>query len=43
MRDMMNGGMGGMMFGMGLFGFLVLALVILGIAALVRYLLSRGD
>jgi hypothetical protein len=35
MNDM---GMGGMMWGMGLFGLLVLVLLVLGIAALVKYL-----
>lgn len=37
MNEMMNG-MGGMMWGMGLFWLLVLVLVGLGIAALVKYL-----
>jgi hypothetical protein len=43
MHDMMSGGMGGMMWGMGLFGLLVLALIVLGVAALVKYLFFSGD
>lgn len=43
MRDMMSGGMGGTMWGMGLFGFLVLALIVLGVAALVKYLFFGRD
>ena len=40
---MMNGQiMGGMMWGMGLVGLLVLVLVALGIAALIKFLLSKG-
>ncbi len=39
MHDMMSGGM---MWGMGLVGLLVLVLVVLGIAALVKFLFSRG-
>jgi hypothetical protein len=43
MHDMMSGGMmGGMMWGMGLVGLLVLVLVVLGIAALVKFLFSKG-
>jgi hypothetical protein len=42
MHEMMSGGMGGMMWGMGLVGLLVLVLVVLGIAALVKFLLSKG-
>lgn len=38
MHDGMMEGMGGMMWGMGLFGLLLLILVILLIAALVKYL-----
>lgn len=37
MMDAMSG-MGGMMWGMGLFWLLILALVVLGIAALIKYL-----
>ena len=37
---MMDNGMGGMMWGMSLFGLLGLALVVLVIAALIKYLLS---
>ena len=40
MQDMMN--MTGMMWGMGLIWILVLLLVILGIAALVKYLFSKS-
>jgi hypothetical protein len=39
MHDMMSGGM---MWGMGLIGLLVLVLVVLGIAALVKFLFSKG-
>jgi hypothetical protein len=39
MYDMMGGGM---MWGMGLIGLLVLVLVVLGIAALVKFLFSKG-
>lgn len=35
---MMDGAMGGSMWGVGLLGLLVLVLVVLGIAALVKYL-----
>ena len=38
---MMHDGMGPMMWGMGLFGLLVLAVLVLAIAALVKYLLSN--
>lgn len=38
MQDSMTNGMGGMMWGMGLFGLLILMLVILLIAALIKYL-----
>lgn len=38
MGHMMNGMSGGMMWGMGLIGLLVLVLLVLGIAALVKYL-----
>lgn len=38
MGYMMNGMSGGMMWGMGLIGLLVLVLLVLGIAALVKYL-----
>ncbi len=37
---MMHDGMGAMMWKMGLFGLLVLAVLVLAIAALVKYLLS---
>jgi hypothetical protein len=37
---MMHDGMGAMMWGMGLFGLLVLAVLVLANAALVKYLLS---
>jgi hypothetical protein len=40
MRDMMSSGM---MWGMGLLGLLVLALVVLGIAALIKFLFSKGS
>lgn len=39
----MMDGFGGMGWGMGLIGILVLVLVVLGIAALVKYLASKGD
>jgi hypothetical protein len=42
MHEMMSGGMGSMMWGMGLVGLLVLVLVVLGIAALVKFLFSKG-
>lgn len=38
---MMSDGMGGMMWGMGLVGLLVLIILVLGIAALIKYLLAR--
>ena len=39
MQGMMNGIMGGdMMWGMGLFGLLILLLVVLGLGALIKYL-----
>ena len=39
MQGMMNGMMGGdMMWGMGLFGLLILLLVVLGLGALIKYL-----
>lgn len=39
---MMDGlGHGGMMWGMGFFGLVVVALLVLGIAALVKYLSSK--
>ena len=41
-HDGMMDGMGGMMWGMGLFGLLILALVILLIAALIKYLFFAG-
>ena len=34
-------GMGGMMWGMGLFWLLILVLVVLGVAALAKYVFSR--
>lgn len=37
----MGNGMGGMMWGMDLLGLLVLAALVLGIAALLKYLFSR--
>jgi len=40
MQDMMSGGM---MWGMGLFGLLVLVLVVLGIAALLKFLFSKDS
>ena len=40
MHDMMNG-MGGMMWGMGLFGLFVLIVLGLAAAALIKYLLSN--
>ena len=44
MRDGMMEGMSGMMWGMGLFGLLTLVLVILLVAALIKYLFfgNRG-
>jgi hypothetical protein len=41
MHGMMNGGMSVMMWGMGVFWLLVLLLLVLGVAALVKYLISR--
>jgi len=38
---MMHDGMGGMMWGMGLGGLLVVVVLVLAIAALIKYLLSR--
>ncbi len=38
MGQMMDGMSGGAMWGMGLIGILVLALLVLGVAALVKYL-----
>jgi uncharacterized membrane protein len=40
--DHMMDGMGWMMGGMGLVGILVLILVVLGVAALIKYLMSSG-
>jgi hypothetical protein len=40
MRDMMDGAMGWMMGGMGLVWILVILVLILGVAGLVKYLLS---
>jgi hypothetical protein len=40
MRDMMDGAMGWMMGGMGLVWILVIVVLVLGAAALVKYLLS---
>ena len=40
MSDMMNGGMGWMMTGMGLLWLLVLVVLVLAAAALVKYLVS---
>lgn len=37
---MMSDGMGGVMWGMGLVGLLVLIVLVLGIAALIKYLLA---
>jgi hypothetical protein len=37
-QNMMNGEMTGMMWGMGVFGLIVLALIVLAITALVKYL-----
>jgi hypothetical protein len=42
MHDMLGGGMGGMMWGMGLIALLVVVALVLGIAALAKYL-SRHD
>jgi hypothetical protein len=42
MHEMMSGGMGGMRWGMGLVGLFILVLVVLGIAALVKFLFSKG-
>jgi hypothetical protein len=39
MHDVMTGG--GMMWGMGLFGWLLVLLLILGIAALIKYLSGK--
>ena len=41
-HDGMMDGMGGMMWGMGLFGLLILALIILLISALIKYLFFDG-
>ena len=38
---MMHDGMGGMMWGMGIVGLLILLVLVLSIAALVKYLVSR--
>jgi hypothetical protein len=38
MQSMIHGEMTGMMLGMGLVGLILLALIVLGIAALVKYL-----
>lgn len=38
MMDGMMGGSGGMMWGMGLVGLLLIVLLVLGVAALVKYL-----
>ena len=38
---MMYDGMGGMMWGMGIVGLLILLVLVLSIAALVKYLVSR--
>jgi hypothetical protein len=40
---LMTYGMGGMGWGMGLIGLLVLLLLVLGIAALVKYMTSRRN
>ena len=40
MNDMMNGGMGWMMVGMGLLWLLVVVVLVLAAAALVKYLVS---
>ena len=39
---MMSDGMNGMMWGMGIVGVLILVVLVLGIAALVKYLVSRN-
>ncbi len=39
---MMSDGMNGMMWGMGIVGVLILLVLVLGIAALVKYLVSRN-
>lgn len=41
MHGMMGGGMGGMMCGMGLFGLLATAVLVLLLAALVKYVFFR--
>jgi hypothetical protein len=38
MRDIVNGAMGWMMGGMGVFSLLLVVVLILGVAALIRYL-----
>ena len=38
---MMHDGMGGLMWGMGIVGLLILLVLVLSIAALVKYLVSR--
>ncbi len=44
MHGMMNGGMGAMMWGMGLLWLLVVVVLVLGAAALLKYLFSgRGS
>ena len=43
-HDMMNGGMGGgMMWGMGLIALLIVVVLVLGIAALAKYLFFGRD
>lgn len=42
MHDMMNT-MGGMGWGMGLLGLLVILILVLGVAALLKYLFSRSS
>jgi hypothetical protein len=41
MRDMMGGAMGSMMTGMGILWVLLVIVLILGVAALVKYLFAR--
>ena len=41
MHEMMNGGMGGMMWGMGAIGVLAIAVLILVGAALIKYIFFR--
>jgi hypothetical protein len=41
MQDMMNNMMGGGMWGMGLIGILVVLVLVLGVAALIKYVIFK--